>query len=98
MSVVAGASEKDCDTTRTGGAGACGGAVCAGSEARFGVPTADTGGTGDNLGAGLAPNVGVGEAGPARFGARGTHPMISISPQAPTDRRRLPRPCPIVPR
>jgi len=89
MSEVVGASENDCDTTRTGGAEACGGWVGAGSDVRLGVAIADAGGTGVTVGTALA-TVGVGETVSAGFAAGDAHAAITISARATADRRLTP--------
>jgi hypothetical protein len=89
MSVVAGASENDWDTTRTGGAEACGGWVGAGSDVRLGVAIADAGGTGVAVGTALA-TVGAGETGSDGLAAGDAHAAITISASATADRRLTP--------
>ena len=61
MSELAGANENDCDTTRIAGSAACGGGVGAGSAVRFGVSTADAGGTAVDVGFALDAIDGVGD-------------------------------------
>ena len=61
MSVVAGASVNDCDTIRTGGADACGGAVGTGSEVRLGVGSTGVAGAAVNVGAAVDGTVGAGD-------------------------------------
>lgn len=60
MSVVAGASVKDCDTMRTGGADACGGGVGTGSAVRLGVDSTGVTGAAVDVDA-VDARVGAGE-------------------------------------
>jgi hypothetical protein len=66
MSVVAGASVNDCDTMRTDGADACGGAVGTGSGVRFGVGSTGVAGAAVTaavtVGTAVAATVGAGES------------------------------------